>query len=193
MKRAAATKNATSNWFSVPILCLPAYNLIVRPIFNKVNIIIIYDNYIRILNIYLNSVKIASLCLRIISVWFTGWVGGMMTEKQIETQILTWLNYQKETFAFKVNTVGVFDPVRKVYRKNMNPFVMRGTSDIMGVYKGRFLAIEVKTPLSYKRYMTRPTAADSLQKIFIDKVNRSGGVSLVAQSLDQVIEWFKKQ
>lgn len=114
-----------------------------------------------------------------------------MTEKQIETQILTWLNFQKETFAFKVNTVGVFDPVKKVYRTNKNPFVMRGTSDIMGVYKGRFMAIEVKTPISYKRYMTHPTPADTLQKIFIEQVNRNGGVSLVAQSLDQVIGWFK--
>lgn len=52
-------------------------------------------------------------------------------EKDIETAILTWLNYQPNVFAFKVNTAGFFDTKRKVFRKNTSPFLLRGTSDIL--------------------------------------------------------------
>lgn len=128
-----------------------------------------------------------------------------MTEKQIETQILTWLNYQKDFFCFKINTVGIFDPVRKVFRKNQNRFVINGTSDILGLYKGRFIAIEVKTPQTYKQFMTyiigdKPISPSNnkvatralQQQDFIDKINDHGGSGIVVHSLDQVIDWFKK-
>lgn len=113
-----------------------------------------------------------------------------VTEKQIESQILYWLNFQAQTFAFKVNTVGVFDPKRKIFRRNMNPYLIRGTSDILGVHRGRMLAIEVKTPSSYKRFMKSPTEGDELQAAFLAKVRNNGGLSLVACSLAQVMDWL---
>jgi penicillin-binding protein-related factor A (putative recombinase) len=111
-----------------------------------------------------------------------------MTEKQIETQILAWLNFQKNTFAFKVNTVGIFDPVKKVFRRNMNRFIVKGTSDILGVSRGKMIAIEVKTPESYKKMDHRMEQ----QLSFIERVKHSGGYGLVTYSLDGVIEWFKQ-
>lgn len=114
-----------------------------------------------------------------------------MTEKEIESQILDWLNLQHKVFAFKINTVGIFDPVRKVFRKNKNRHVHLGTSDIVGTIGGRFFAIEVKTPLSYKRFIKNPNDKDLLQIKFIERVRHSGGHGLVAYSLDQVIAWIK--
>ena len=117
-----------------------------------------------------------------------------MTEKQIETSILTYLNHQPNTLAFKINTTGVFDPTRKVFRKNKNPFIIPGCSDILGLHAGRFFAIEVKTPQAYKRIVKSLTLppSDMRQKAFLEKVSHRGGLSLLAYSLDQVIEWFEK-
>jgi penicillin-binding protein-related factor A (putative recombinase) len=117
-----------------------------------------------------------------------------MTEKQIETSILTYLNHQPNTLAFKINTVGVFDPKRQVFRKNLNPFVIPGCSDILGLHQGRFFAIEVKTPVAYRRFVKSLTLKPNelRQKLFLESVSRRGGLSLMACSVDQVIEWFNK-
>jgi penicillin-binding protein-related factor A (putative recombinase) len=105
-----------------------------------------------------------------------------MTEKQIEKQILQWLNLQPKTFAFKINTVGIYDPKRNIYRKNLNPFVVKGTSDILGVRNGIFFAIEVKRPRA-KRLTTGQTA-------FLMKVVENGGLGICATSLAQVQAWM---
>lgn len=108
-----------------------------------------------------------------------------LTEKQIESQILSWLNLQQGIFAFKVNTVGVYDAKQMVYRMNKNKFILRGTSDILGVIFGRFFAIEVKTPKTKSNLSLD-------QKIFLDQIKRYQGFSFVAWSLDQVIEWVNE-
>jgi penicillin-binding protein-related factor A (putative recombinase) len=107
----------------------------------------------------------------------------MVKEKKIESDILRWLNLQPSTFAFKVNTIGIFDPIKKIYRKNRNPYLIKGTHDIIGVCQGRFFSIEVK---SDKGKLTED------QYLFGLKVRQSQGECLmVAQSLDQVIYWMK--
>jgi penicillin-binding protein-related factor A (putative recombinase) len=115
-----------------------------------------------------------------------------MTEKQIETQILGWINHQTNCFAFKVNTVGVYDSKKGVYRRNLNPFVMRGTADIIGICRGIFLAIEVKTPTTIKRFRNNPTQADRLQQLFLMRVEQKGGIAACVCSLDEVIELLKR-
>ncbi len=55
----------------------------------------------------------------------------------------------------------------------------RGISDIIGIYQGRFLAIEVKTP--------KGKLTDS-QRAFIQRVNREGGIAFVARSVEDVIK-----
>lgn len=106
-------------------------------------------------------------------------IGTLPSEKQIEKLILTWLNLQKNVMAFKVNTVGIFDVKKGIFRKNKNPFVHLGTSDIIGVCNGTFFCIEVKTP---KRL--REVTENQIR--FINHVKQCGGYGFVATSLEQV-------
>jgi hypothetical protein len=54
----------------------------------------------------------------------------------------------------------------------------KGVSDILGVWKGRLLAIEVKRPGG---------KVSDEQQAFIDRVNKLGGIAFVARSVDDVI------
>lgn len=53
-----------------------------------------------------------------------------------------------------------------------------GISDIIGIYKGRFLAIEVK------RIGNKPTDD---QRAFLERVDKEGGIAIVAYSVDDVV------
>ena len=59
------------------------------------------------------------------------------------------------------------------------PMQMAGISDLIGVFKGKFVAIEVKLPENKK-------GATALQKWFIDKVKLCGGTGFIARSLEEV-------
>lgn len=54
----------------------------------------------------------------------------------------------------------------------------RGVADILGIFNGRPLAIEVKRPGN------KPT---EVQKEFLQKFEKKGGIAFVAYSLDEVI------
>ena len=107
------------------------------------------------------------------------------TEKAIETAILMYLNYLPGCFAWKNNSTGIFDQARGCYRKSKNKYAINGVSDILGVYQGRFLAIEVKKPGA-------PDATDE-QKNFIKRIGKSGGIAGVARSVDDAREILKQQ
>lgn len=115
----------------------------------------------------------------------------MQKEKDIENIILVWLNAQPETFAFKIATTGFFDTKRNVFRKNLSRFIIPGTSDILGVSHHRMIAIEVKTPITMRRFLNYPTERDLMQKIFLDKINRLGGVAKCVCSLEEVKQLIK--
>ena len=55
----------------------------------------------------------------------------------------------------------------------------KGIADILGIYKGQFLAIEVKRP-GYK-----PTVD---QQAFLDRVNEAGGIGFVAWFPEDVVK-----
>ena len=55
----------------------------------------------------------------------------------------------------------------------------KGISDILGVYDGRMLAIEIKKPGG------RPSPE---QVRFIDRINREGGIGFIAYSVEDVIK-----
>lgn len=101
----------------------------------------------------------------------------MTPETAIKRVICTWLKYQK-CFCFVHDSVGIYDPTRKAYRTNKDPHRIKGVSDVLGIWKGKFLAIEVKVPGKY------PTHE---QRAFLDKVNKEGGIGFVARSLEDVI------
>jgi len=98
-------------------------------------------------------------------------------EKLIENQILHYL-FKRGIFAWKNQSVGIFDPVKRIYRKNTNPFHIKGVSDILGILSdGRLLAIEVKTPTG---------RASPEQQMFIQKIKDRGGLAFVARSVYDV-------
>lgn len=102
---------------------------------------------------------------------------SLLLEKQIKNQILSWLRTQG-VFAWQNDSVGIWDAKRGVYRKQRGPYHLRGVSDILGIWQGKFLAIEVKT----KTGRVSPE-----QAAYLDTVNAKGGIGLVARSLDEVI------
>jgi hypothetical protein len=98
-------------------------------------------------------------------------------EKLIENQILHYL-FKRGIFAWKNQSVGVFDPVKRIYRKSNNPFHIKGVSDILGIMNdGRILAIEVKTEKG---------RASPEQQLFIQKIKDRGGIAFVARSVYDV-------
>ena len=103
----------------------------------------------------------------------------MTPENRIKRQICAWLRVKRRDIFFWVNdSVGIFDPVKKVYRSNKDPFRIKGVSDLIGILPdGKFLAIEVKTPTG--RVSVEQTA-------FIQKINSSGGLAFIARSLEDV-------
>ena len=107
----------------------------------------------------------------------------MTLEKKIETSILDWLNLQPECFAFKINTGGIFDPKSRRFRKNSNPHCHNGTSDIIGSWRGKMLAIEVKREKSVYGPKTYPSRE---QKEFLTRIEQAGGIAFVARSLEEV-------
>jgi len=107
------------------------------------------------------------------------------SEKTIEGDILHWLNSQKDCFAFKVNTVGIWDERNNCYRKT-GLFTLKGTSDILGIWKGKPLAIEVKNKLGQ---------LTTEQHAFINKFRLMGGISFKAEALSVVkrnLEYYDK-
>lgn len=59
----------------------------------------------------------------------------------------------------------------------------KGVSDIIGIYKGKFMAIEVKTGTNLSRE----------QAIFLGEVIQADGIAIVARSLEDVINGLRVQ
>lgn len=107
------------------------------------------------------------------------------SEKQIENEILAYLNILPNCFAWKNNSVGVFDPIKKVYRKAKGKYNINGVSDIIAVINGLALFIEVKTPSTIKR-------VSEDQKWFIEQVREVGAHAFVACSVAEVAREINK-
>ena len=99
-------------------------------------------------------------------------------EKKIEMEILGFLR-AIDVFCWKNESTGIFDPVKKTFRSNKNPYKINGVSDILGVIQGRMLAIEVKSPVG---------RLTDEQRIFLAKVNECNGIGFVARSLEQCVD-----
>jgi hypothetical protein len=103
-------------------------------------------------------------------------------EKAIENQILSWLKW-KGIFTFKIKTMGTYDPTLKRFR-TPSPWYKRGVSDILGIFKGKPLAIEVKT-LKGK--------LSPAQVVFQQEWKEHGGISIVARSIEDLEEKLKRE
>jgi len=58
-----------------------------------------------------------------------------------------------------------------------------GIPDIVGIYRGRFLGIEIKTKTGKLSIM---------QKVVIDEINANCGIAFVARSVDDVIQKLRE-
>ena len=104
-----------------------------------------------------------------------------LPEKTIENNILIYLR-GRQIFSWKVKTVGTFDTKLGRFRKP-SPLYLKGVSDILGLYNGKMIAIEVK---SKKGRLSED------QKLFLHNVNVNGGVGFVARSVEDVEERLAK-
>lgn len=86
-----------------------------------------------------------------------------MKEKQITASIRQLLK-----------TFGIFH-----YKQHQGLGSTPGVPDIVGIYQGRYLGIEVKT---------RNGVVSDNQRRFIDTINAAGGIAFVARSVDDVID-----
>jgi penicillin-binding protein-related factor A (putative recombinase) len=112
---------------------------------------------------------------------FTASSTSSKPESVIENEILHFLLKVRGGFFWKNTTSGFFDGKR--FRKHASPFAINGTSDILGVYDGRLVAFEVK---SQKGKLTKDQIA------FLKKIEASGGVGAVVNSVEKVRECFLK-
>lgn len=103
----------------------------------------------------------------------------MTPENRIKRDICDFLKSARGFF-FVVDRVGIFDPVRRRYRTNQDPYRRKGVSDLLGIWRGRFIAIEVKTPKPKKTYPSKD------QKSFLQDVADAGGIAIVARSVEDV-------
>ena len=100
-----------------------------------------------------------------------------MKEADIQRQILDYLRVQ-HIFAWRNNTRTVFVAGRPL------KFGIPGGGDIIGILPGgRFLSVEVKTPTG----TTQKKRAEA-QWQFRRAINESGGLAIVARSVEEVIE-----
>ena len=101
----------------------------------------------------------------------------LVPEKQIEAEILFQLNRLSGCFAWKNHSVGIFDPTKKAFRR-LGGNSIRGVSDILGIYRGRMLCLEVKSATG----KLRPE-----QKLFLDRMASLGAITGVVRSWSEAL------
>jgi hypothetical protein len=103
-------------------------------------------------------------------------------EGKIENEIFAFLR-ELGVLAIKHDSVGIFDPVKKIYRKSSNKNRVAGVSDILGIILNRPFAIEVKS----KTGKLTPE-----QRVFLRWFQEHGGIAFVARSARDVQVEFSK-
>lgn len=96
-----------------------------------------------------------------------------------------------------VNETSIKDAIMKLlgksrgfwYRAGASAYSRSGISDIMGVFYGVTVAIEVKTPAAFK---TKDNGRTKNQSEFLQKVNAAGGIGVTVCSVHQVSELLKQ-
>ncbi len=106
-------------------------------------------------------------------------------EKKVENQILSWLIH-KGFFVFKVRTTGVFDQGLGRFRGSSHLY-KTGVSDIIGIFKGKFLAVEVKAPKRMDGDKVRRAGVLTPNQVqFQREVKEHGGIALTVTSVEEL-------
>lgn len=101
--------------------------------------------------------------------------GFDLPEKEIEKNIISYLGHRR-IMAWKVESQGTYDEKRGGYRKKPKWF-RKGVADILGIYRGKPLAIEVK---NQKGKLSKE------QLNFLVEFRQNGGIAMVARSIEEV-------
>ena len=99
-----------------------------------------------------------------------------ITESEVKRDII-WFLQLNQIFCWVNHTTGIYDTKQKKFRKLNGLGARTGVSDILGIYKGQPLAIEVKKP---------GNKATDKQLEFINDFNLNGGLAFVATSVHDV-------
>lgn len=99
-------------------------------------------------------------------------------ENKVVREICDFLMLYKDIFFWRQNNGATYDTIAGKFR-SLPRYGLRGISDILGIYKGKFLAIEVK----------RQGGLLSVhQHNFLKAIRESGGIAFLAYSYEDVIE-----
>lgn len=102
----------------------------------------------------------------------------MTPERAIQNVICSHLR-RLGAFIFIHDSVGIYDKQKGVFRRNMSPYRMRGVADILGIWRGAPLAIEVKTETG---------KVSDHQKAFLKAWREAGGIGFVARCWEDVVK-----
>lgn len=101
----------------------------------------------------------------------------MSASNELTGQILKFL-FDQGVFAWRASSTGIYDKKLGVYRTAPK----KGVSDILAVYKGRLIAIEIK--IGKDRLSPE-------QEGFLKNVERAGGLWFVAKEFKEFKEWWE--
>ena len=97
-------------------------------------------------------------------------------ENSIQTEILDFLRGNKKK---SINPLGGYC----LNFHGGDPYMPRGIPDIIGCYRGRFVALEVKRPGEQPR---------AIQAVVLKALKRAGAITAVVHSLDETKEVLMK-
>ena len=80
---------------------------------------------------------------------------------------------------YYLNTMNIWH-----YKNWSGPMSPRGIPDIIGIYRGKFLAVEIKKPRG---------KLTELQQIFLDRVKNEGGLSVCVHSCEELADFLEKE
>ncbi len=102
----------------------------------------------------------------------------MRKESEIQRGICEYL-FAKGYFFTRMNNTPIFDPTRKRFRA-MTKYALKGFPDILVLYKGKAIGIEVKTDTG---------KLSKEQRSLSDQWVNNGGAYFIARSIDDVQKW----
>jgi penicillin-binding protein-related factor A (putative recombinase) len=98
----------------------------------------------------------------------------MSKASDLTNQIIDFI-YRNGGYAWRASSTGVYDPKGHSYRTSSKT----GVSDILGLYKGHFIAVEVK--------IGKDKLSD-VQEGFLVNIDKYGGVTFVVHDFDSFVE-----
>lgn len=101
-------------------------------------------------------------------------------ESAIKREVFKYLSLCPEFYGWVETTGGIYDPTTKRFRARTGTGMRVGVSDIMGIWNGQGLAVEVKT---------KSGKVSEAQSKFMAEFVAKGGLAVVVRSLDQIVDW----